>query len=369
MKALVFQGAGKIEVASLPEPRSQPGELLVKPLYVGLCFTDKHSYDGSPGYLPGMVIGHEASGEVAAIGDGVEGWKVGDRIALSPQLYCGQCVMCHSGWYIHCQRVQAWIGCYGSRPDGTPYHGMAAEYCAVPAYTCFKLPERVSGVAAANVEATACGTRAVRLSGMAVGDNVVVLGAEDYNLSVLQWARRAGASQVIVADPIRIRREVALKLGADTVLDPTSEHFVAEVRERMPFGADSVFVSMEDYVAASLRYLPQAFDIARVQGTVGILRAYSERGFHGLNPVVQWTKEITIRHFGVCFGEEAWRGGRERGDFQLSIEAIAGGMVDAESHVTRIVPWDEVGTRRDLDAIYRSLPEGEVKILFRIWGS
>lgn len=136
----------------------------------------------------------------------------------------------------------------------------------------------------------------------------------------------------------------------------------------MPFGADCVFVSMEDYVPPSLRYLPQAFDIARVQATVGILRAYSERGFHGLNPVVQWTKEITIRHFGVCFGEETWRGGRERGDFQLSIEAIADRTVDAESHVTRIVAFEEVETREDVDAIYRSLPEAEVKILFRIGG-
>jgi (R,R)-butanediol dehydrogenase/meso-butanediol dehydrogenase/diacetyl reductase len=246
---------------------------------------------------------------------------------------------------------------------------MAAEYCAVPAYTCFRIPERVSAIAAANVEATACGTRAVRLSGMAVGDNVVVLGAEDYNLSVLQWARRAGARQVIVADPIAVRREVASKLGADEVLDPTAGDFVAHTRARMPFGADCVFVSMEDYVPASLRYLPQAFDLARVQGTVGILRAYSEQAFHGLHPVVQWTKEITIRHFGVCFGEEAWRGGRERGDFQLSLEAIAAGTVDAESHVTRIVALDEIRGPGDLDAVYRRLPEAEVKILFRIGGS
>lgn len=366
MKALVFEGAGRIEVASLPEPSPGAGELLLRPLYVGLCFTDRHSYDGSPGYLPGMVVGHEASGEVVAIGGGVEGWSVGDRVALSPQLYCGQCLMCHSGWYIHCQRVQAWIGCYGARPDGTPYHGMAAEYCAVPAYTCFRLPEGMSAIAAANVEATACGTRAVRLSGMAVGDNVVVLGAEDYNLSVLQWAQRAGARRVVVADPIALRREVALKLGADAVLDPTAASFLEQVREQMPFGADQVFVSMEDYIPASLRYLPQAFDLARVQGTVGILRAYSERAFHGLNPVVQWTKEITIRHFGVCFGEEAWRGGRERGDFQLSIDAIAAGSLDAEAHVTRVVGFGDVRTRADVDAIYASLPADEVKILFRI---
>jgi (R,R)-butanediol dehydrogenase/meso-butanediol dehydrogenase/diacetyl reductase len=366
MKALVFRGPGQIIPEQVLEPRPAAGELLIRPSHVGICFTDKHVYEGSGGYDLDLVLGHEASGRVVEAGEGVEGWSPGDRVALSPQVYCGQCEMCRSGWYIHCQQLRAWVGCYGRRPGGEPYHGMAAEYCAVPAYTCFPVPDTVSDIASTNVEATACGTRAVRLSGMTAGDNVVILGAEDYNLSVLQWARNSGARQTLVVDPIELRRELAAKLGADAVLDPRAATTPDEIREQMPFGADCVFVAMEDYVAPSLRYLSLAFDIARVQGTVGILRAYGEQAFHGLDPVVPWTKEITIRHFGVCFGEEPWRGGRQRGDFELSIEAIAAGRIDAESHVTRIVPFDEVNTRDDVDDLYRSLPEREAKILLRI---
>ena len=218
------------------------------------------------------------------------------------------------------------------------------------------------------MESLAIGTRAVRLSGIAIRDNVVILGADDYTLGVLQWVKQIGIKQVVLADPIKVRQDIAKKLGADEVIDPTATDFIERVRELMPFGADIAFISEEEYIKPSWRYLGQAIEIARFQGTVVVLRAHSEEVFQDIWPPVAWTKEIAIKHFGVFFGEEPWRGGKERGDFQQTIEALTKKYIDGESYVTRVVPFDEVKTKEDVDAIFQSLPEKEAKILFRIWG-
>ena len=139
MKALAYHGPGNILVEDVTKPQPGNGELLLKPLYVGVCFTDKHGYEGTGLRVPeGMIIGHEASGEVVEVGEGVEGFQVGDRIALQPALHCGHCAPCLAGFTVACdtrirERLGTWIGLDGLRSDSRqPFHGMAAEYCTVP---------------------------------------------------------------------------------------------------------------------------------------------------------------------------------------------------------------------------------------------
>jgi hypothetical protein len=138
---------------------------------------------------------------------------------------------------------------------------------------------------------------------------------------------------------------------------------VAEVLKRMPIGADIMFISAETYVPYSMKYLGLAVPATRIQGQIVHSRGYSNAMYQDLNPVLFWVKEIKYQGFGQFFGEESWRGGRQRGDFRTTIDMIAAKKVDAEGHVTRIVPFEDIKTDNDFRDILLSLPEKEAKIL------
>lgn len=356
MKAFVFADAGRIDVADVPQPRlDRPDQVLLRPLCVGICFTDKHAYDGwlHPAFRKGEVFGHEGSAIVAETGTEVTGLARGDRVAVLPISGCGSCPVCAAGFATRCRQAGRWV------PQ------MEAEFLVAPARACFRLPESVTDVAGACIESLTCGVRAVRNSGIAYADNVVVLGGDDYALAAAQAARAAGAARVVVADPLPVRRAVAERLGA-VALDPAAPGFAAAVAGLMPFGVDQVFLSQENYLPDSAEYFRQACELLRLQGTVNVLRAHGEHGLGHVPGFLPWSKEITVRHHGVFFGEEPARGGRDRGDFQVTIDAVANGSLDGEAHVSRIVPFDDVRTAADLDEVYAALPASESKVLFRI---
>ncbi len=365
MKALIWEGVENIVVKDLPEPpKPASGELLLRPLRVGICFSDRAAFSATGVWPPGSILGHEGSAEVVEVGPDVEGWRPGDRMTLEVSSRCGKCLRCRAG--LTCERLDMAFP-LAPRP-GVTYWGMLTDYFLRPAPMAYKIPGEVSDAAAANVEPLACGTRIVRHSGIAVGDNVVVLGFEDYALSTMQWCKAAGAAQVIVVDPLKVRRDVARRLGADVVIDPTSVDPVQEISKLMPFGADIVFVSTEDYIPRSWKYFEDAIDIARTQGTVVNVRITYEKAFHTEKPRMAWYKEITIKHMGQFFAEEAWRGGRARGDYQLTIDALAKKKIDGDSYVSRVVPFDAVKTSGDVSEIFRSVPEKEMKVQFKIGG-
>src|ERR1700722_12902452 len=261
MKALVNRGARNFVIEERPDPKPGPGELLLRPLYTGLCVSDKHVYDGhsfGPAWAEGLVLGHEFDATVQAAGDGVEGWKPGDRVAVDPRLYCRECPNCRAGLVTLCERGAQWLGVAEGRDGGF------ADLCVAPEYGCYPLADGISDEQAALVEPLACVTRCLRRSGLTADDNVVLVGAEDYGLLLLQRLRHAGANQVIVIDPSAVRRQAAAELGAAMTLDPVGGGVVRRARELMPRGADLVFVSMEDYVEAAAQYLRLAFRLCPI---------------------------------------------------------------------------------------------------------
>ncbi|GEM_PF-3960053 len=381
MKAIVVKGPKDYVVEDVPYPDLPDGFLMLKPLYCGICFTEVHRYlgiygglgagnttrtladiltgrQGSPMTSPPHsnkkteILGHEASGEVVAIGKGVEGWKIGDRVSVDPATRCGKCLACQAG-----------LQCTGSYR--TP--AMDAEYSAVPADSCFKLPDTVSDLAGASVESFVGSTQAMRHSGIVVGDNVVIFGAEDHAVGALQWLKLGGAGKVAVVDPIKVRRDVVEKLGADLVIDPTNTDPAPAIREIMPFGADCVLVALETYIKPSMKYIEQAFDVSRWQGKVVVMRQYASQPFHDINYNVPWIKRLSVFWSGGR-GYESWRGGRDRSSVQVTIDAIASKKLDAESYVTKIIPFDQINTKKDVDAAFAQLPDKASKVVFKIWG-
>ena len=213
MKAAVYKGNQRIEVEEIPTPEPGPGQVLVKVKYSAICGTDVHTflYDIAP---LGAVMGHEFCGTVDWVGSGESRWKVGDRV----------------------------IGGGGTPPPGHSfglrwdprfkYRTMGfsdgrirafAEYTVMEEWEPTSVPDNVSDEAAAMCEPLAVAVHGVRVSQLKIGDYVGVLGAGPIGLLCLQVAKAAGASGVFVSEPSPARREAALAVGADAVIDPTTE--------------------------------------------------------------------------------------------------------------------------------------------------
>jgi (R,R)-butanediol dehydrogenase/meso-butanediol dehydrogenase/diacetyl reductase len=365
MRALVNRGPGNFVVEERPDPRAGPGDLLVRPLYTGVCVSDKHVYEGrrfGPAWAEGLVLGHEFDATVMAVGSDVEGWKGGERVSVDPRLYCRECPNCRGGLPTLCERGAQWLGVADGRDGGF------ADLCVAPAYGCHRLDDDIDDARGALAEPLAAATRCLRRSGLAVDDNVVLLGADDYGLLLLQRLRHAGAGEVAVIDPSAVRRAAAAELGASVVLDPGAGSVTRAVRELMPRGADVAFVVMEDYVPASAQYLNLAFRACRVQGTVAILRTYGSAPYAAIDPQIPYLKEITIRHAGAFFGEEPVRGGRPRGDWQTALGALATGDVTTLP-TTRVVDFDNIDGPASVAELFTAMPDEVTKTLVRIGGS
>jgi len=203
MKAAVFTGLGKpLEVEDLPDPAPGAGEVLIKVGRCGICGSDLHmAEDPAFGACPGEVFGHEFAGEVVALGREVEGLVSGDLVSVIPLKSCGQCDHCRKG------EVQ-WCAHFGLQGGGY------AEYALTRPNQCVRLPQGASLADGAIIEPLAVALHGVRLSGLKPGDKVLVLGAGPIGLAVAFWARRMGASRVVVQDIADWQQGRALAMGA-----------------------------------------------------------------------------------------------------------------------------------------------------------
>ncbi|CAN5245128.1 2,3-butanediol dehydrogenase [soil metagenome] len=223
MRAAVYYGPNKIEIANVPEPTPGPGTVKVKVGYNGICGTDLHEYYAGPIFFPTephplthaqvpLVMGHEFSGVITDIGDGVTGWTEGDRVAIEPIYKCGHCPACKAGNYNIC----AQIGFHGLMSDG----GMA-EYTVVPTSMLHKLPDNVSMQLGALVEPMSVAYHAATLGETKPGDTAMVFGAGPIGIGLWFALRGKGIDDAFVVEPSATRRASIEALGART-LDPAA---------------------------------------------------------------------------------------------------------------------------------------------------
>jgi D-arabinose 1-dehydrogenase-like Zn-dependent alcohol dehydrogenase len=226
MRAARFDAASSVlQVQDVPVPAVGPADVLVRVEACGICLSDVHLIDGSlPGPLPVVTPGHEAAGTVAAVGDLVAGWQVGDRVLLAGGRPCGTCQRCVRGRYEDCLA-------FGIM--GFDYDGAWAQYVVVQGPMMTSVPESLPFPQAA-VLADAVSTPYAALTaraGLRAGESVGLWGIGGLGVHAVQVARLVGASPVIAVDPLPSARDRALALGADVALDPTSEDVVERVRE------------------------------------------------------------------------------------------------------------------------------------------
>ena len=235
MKGAFLLKPETIAILVLPRPRPGVGEVLVRVRAVGICGSDMHLYDTGrigPVVLQGPHIpDHEMSGEIAALGEGVTGLAVGQRVVLEPGLACGHCRMCRIGRYNFCGALK-FLGV-------PPNHGCLTEYVVAPAQWLYPLPDALSFAAGAAVEPLAVGLQAVAQGSVGPESRVAIFGAGMIGLVTLEAALSRGAAHIWVVDVVEQRLGMAKALGA-TVLNARHEDVVHELRRQTAGGPDVV---------------------------------------------------------------------------------------------------------------------------------
>ena len=297
MRAAVYKSKQNLVVEEIPTPEPQSDEVQIKISHSAICGTDVHVYlyDIAP---PDTVLGHEFAGEISKVGSDVTRFKVGDRvIGLGGTPPPGK----ESPLRRQDQYNYRLEGITNTRTRGY------AEYTVAKEWEPLRLPDQVSNLEGALAEPCAIVTRAVRLSNQKLGDTVAVLGAGPIGLLCLQAAKAAGATKVIVSEPSEARRTVALELGADAVVDPTSQDPVKAIIELTDGAGPHVVYEC----AAAKPTLHDALDMVRRKGNVMLVALAWEDV--PLLPVDWAGKEIQLN---TTFASEPY-------DFKVAVDLIA----------------------------------------------
>jgi (R,R)-butanediol dehydrogenase/meso-butanediol dehydrogenase/diacetyl reductase len=219
--ALRWHGRGDVRLDNVPAPPPPGlGEVQIRVAWCGICGTDVEEYRSGPHFIPvdhpnpltgraaPLTLGHEFSGMVVAVGEGVQSLRVGDRVAADTLIYCGACYWCQRHQVSLCESLAA----LGLMADG----GLA-ELCNAPATTCLRVPEGVADDAAALAETLAVGVRALRRGRFVAGERVAVIGGGAVGLMTLQAALAMGAASATVVEPLEARRQLARTLGGNAL--------------------------------------------------------------------------------------------------------------------------------------------------------
>jgi L-idonate 5-dehydrogenase len=263
MLAGVLHGKRDLRLEERRRPELRPGMVLLRVHRVGICGSDLHYFDHGRcgGFVPTnpFVLGHELTGTVAELGSDSTALSVGMRVTVNPARVCGVCEYCRSGRGNLCGGT-IMLGSASTKP---PTDGAMAEYVVVRTDQCHELPDDVDDGLGAMIEPLAVVLHAMKQAGSVASKRVLVTGGGPIGLLAAMTARAFGAAPVVLSDVVLSRRNNALSLAADAVLDPAAPDVASRVRELTGDGFDVVFEASG--AAPALR---QAFDLIRRGGTI-----------------------------------------------------------------------------------------------------
>lgn len=217
MKALVYHGPEDMKFEEIEDVKPGKGEVLIKIKAVGICGSDVHGYLGITGRrIPPMVMGHEFSGVIQELGEGVTLLKIGDRVAPYPVIFCGECELCKQGKTHICPNKKS-LGVLDC-------NGAMAEFICVPERLIFKIGEKVSYEVGSMMEPLAVAYRGVNTAGDISGKNVMIVGAGTIGLLVLAVVKMRNPTKVFVSDLSDSRLNVAKQIGADIVINASRDN-------------------------------------------------------------------------------------------------------------------------------------------------
>ena len=272
MKATVFHSANNIRVEEVPRPTANVGEAVIRITLTTICGTDLHILRGEYAVKPGLVIGHEPVGVIEELGDGLAGYKIGDRVLVGAITPCGQCRACLSAQWAQCGHGEG-VEAIGGWRFGNTINGAQAEYLLVPnaQANLAKIPDELTDeqvVLLADIASTGFG--GAEAANVRIGDTVVVFAQGPIGLCATAAAKLMGAAYIIGVDGDPVRMKMAKQMGADIVLDPKQCDVIAEVKRSTGGGADVAIeaLGLQETFENSLRCL-------RPGGTLSSLGVYS----------------------------------------------------------------------------------------------
>ena len=319
-KTFYMTGIEKLEVGDAPMPSIGPDDVLIKVQSVGVCGSDLHYYRaGAIGdykvEFP-FILGHEAAGVVAGVGQNVTTLKEGDRVCMEPGVPCMKCEECLSGHYNLCKDVRFWAT--------PPYNGVLSEYVSHPAAFTFKIPDNMSFTEGALVEPLAIGLHACNMGGVKLGQTVVIMGAGCIGLVTLLAAKAYGATQIIVGDVIDKRLDKARELGA-VAFNTGEENFAERVMELTNGRGADVCIDCAGFSVT----LDTCLTVAKPAGAV-IIVGLGEDRVNGFNTGIMSNKELTVKSIF-----------RYRNLYPTAINAIADGRIDVNAIVSHRFKFDD----------------------------
>lgn len=341
MKALLFYGAHDLRYEEVETPKPKAGEVLVKVKAVSICGSDLAGYrGGNTMRVPILIMGHEFAGEVAALGEGVTTAKVGDKVGVYTNMFCGYCPACKAGLTNVCENRRI----IGTTMPGGPYNGAMAEYLIAPVEKLLPVSGKRSFSEYALAEPLSTGLRAVRLAGDVKGKTVAVIGCGPIGLLTIMVLKHFGAKTIAAMDVVDKRLEMAKKSGAAHVIN--SKDDVKAFTHKLTDGAgvDIVF----DCVGAAATVNLGA-DIVRLGGKViwvGLAQPKIEFEFKHAA-----VKELTFQSVYLYITE-----------LEEGLDLIESGDIDVKQIITSEYPMSE-GPR-----IFAELVSGnsdEIKVILK----
>jgi threonine dehydrogenase-like Zn-dependent dehydrogenase len=327
VRAVVYAADGTISLRDRPVPVPGTGEVLLRPLAVGICGTDLHPAVFE--FDPDVVMGHEFVARVEGLGADVTDVSIGDRVVVNPNgITCGTCSACRRGRANLCQAARrASIGIHRD--------GGLAELVVVPTRALYLVPDSMADEDAAWVEPLAANVRSVAAAGSVLGSCALVIGGGPMGLLTLQLLRNAGASFVGVVETVPFRRSVAERLLADVTYDS------AESAERMPEAPSLIFEC-----SGSPRALSDALRLIAPGGSI-VAVGIGPAG-PGVNPMDFVGKEITVHGSSLYVGE-----------FLTAIDLLAQGRIDVRTLTSGVEPLER------FESAFRAMrqPDATMKIL------
>lgn len=329
MKAALWYGIKDVRLENIEEPKVTKGNVKIKVKWCGICGSDLHEYLGGPIFIPTdkphpiskevapVVLGHEFSGEIVEIGEGVTNLKIGDRVAVEPIVACGTCPACQEGKYNLCSS----LGFHGLCGGG----GGFAEYTVFPAKFVHKIPDGLSFEKAALIEPIAVAIHSLRVGKFMTGQSAIVLGAGPIGLATIEALKAAGASLVIVMQRKSVRQEYALRAGADIVIDPTEVNVAEEVKRLTGgIGADISF----ETTGAKIGF-DTGIESIKYNGTMVVTSI--------------WEEEISINPNTFIFSEKTIVGTiAYRNEFPATMAQMNDGRIKVDGYITKKISLDDI---------------------------
>lgn len=323
MKGLIYKAENVLSWEDVPDVSPKKGEVKIKVKATGICGSDIHGFKGISGRrIPPMIMGHEFSGIIEELGAGVDGWSMGDRVTVYPVDYCGVCSAC---------REEKYNLCPNKRQFGVlSVDGAFAEYICVPAKCCIKLNDSVSFSVGSTIEPLSVAYRAVERAGDIGGRHVCIIGAGTIGLMILACARMKKPSKIIVSDINKTRLAIALKMGADIVVNPAEQDFGDALRAGTNGGADISFEAVGTSVTC--RQSITALKNNGMSVWVGMNRPVVD-----INMLELVTKELNVRGT-FLYGLR---------EFETAARLINGGALDISPVISLEAPMESGGEMFD----------------------